>query len=152
LARLALDQGDDGNIGGKLDRQRLAVPRFDHQIPAVELIDRAADAGRRGGGRGLGKSGPNRQSNEGGNGNSLRSSLLLEETAKTASPLEGDGFEPSVPLNGERARPRKSLISPVERSGIEMLVPGAESITKRNRVLREDCPPNQFKNNAAALL
>jgi hypothetical protein len=36
--------------------------------------------------------------------------------------------------------------------GREMLVRGAESITKRNRVLREDCPPNQFKNNAAALL
>jgi hypothetical protein len=47
LARLALDQGDDGNIGGKLDRQRLAVPRFDHKILAVELIDRAADADRR---------------------------------------------------------------------------------------------------------
>jgi len=97
LARLALDQGDGGNIGGKLDRQRLAVPRFDHKILAVELIDRAADAGRRAGGRGLGKSGPNRQSDEGGNRNSLRSSLLLEETAKADSPLEGGGFEPSVP-------------------------------------------------------
>src|SRR6516164_7570915 len=58
LARLAHDQGDDGNIGGKLDRQRLAVPRFDHKILAVELIDRAADAGRRAVRRGLGKSGP----------------------------------------------------------------------------------------------
>ena len=52
---------------GKLDRQRLAVPRFDHQILAVELIDRAADAGRCAGGRGLGESGPNRQGNEGSN-------------------------------------------------------------------------------------
>ena len=41
--------------------------------------------------------------------------------------------------------------SPVERKGIELSVPGAESITKRNRVLRENCPPNQLKNNAAAL-
>ena len=51
IGNALLDQGDDGNIGGKLDSQRLAVPRFDHQILAVELIDRAADAGRRAGGK-----------------------------------------------------------------------------------------------------
>jgi hypothetical protein len=52
---------------------------------------------------GLGKSGPNRQSDEGGNRNSLRSSLLLEETAKADSPLQEGGFEPSVPpgMSGE---------------------------------------------------
>jgi hypothetical protein len=31
------------------------------------------------------------------------------------------------------------------------MVTGAGSITKHNRALREDCPPNQLKNNAAAL-
>src|ERR1700722_17816799 len=67
IGNALLDQGDDGNIGGELDRQRLAVPRFDHQILAVEFIDRAADAGRRAGGRGLGESGPNHQGNEGSN-------------------------------------------------------------------------------------
>ena len=41
--------------------------------------------------------------------------------------------------------------SPAEQRGFEPPVPGAEAITKRNRVLREDCPPNQLKNNAAAL-
>jgi hypothetical protein len=28
IGNALLDQGDDGNIGGELDRQRLAVPRF----------------------------------------------------------------------------------------------------------------------------
>jgi hypothetical protein len=50
------------------------------------------------------------------------------------------------------AKMRFSCDSPLERKGIELSVPGTESITKRSRVLREDYPPNQLKNNAAALL
>jgi hypothetical protein len=37
----------------------------------------------------------------------------------------------------------------LEQRGFEPPVPGAEAITKRNRVLREDCPPNQLTNAAA---
>jgi hypothetical protein len=39
--------------------------------------------------------------------------------------------------------------SPPEQRGFEPPVPGAEAITKRNGVLREDCPPNQLTNAAA---
>ena len=48
---------------------------------------------------------------------------------------------------------RRSTISRppsvLEQRGFEPPVPGAEAITKRNRVLREDCPPNQLTNAAA---
>jgi hypothetical protein len=42
-----LDKGDDVDIRRERNRQRLAVAGFDRQIVAVEVLDGAADAGRR---------------------------------------------------------------------------------------------------------